>query len=149
MQLFHNRSQSLVPRTRATIVQLCKDYGISEKEAPNHGPLSDSNYPTYVKSITGYYPCPVCGGPQGRVLTGEARTVEVPTAVGSRYYYKIEVPETWSSVRCLKHPCHTLIAQKHDQCEWEERLGPLCEKHGLYSLECKDCLREKHPHITL
>src|SRR5512139_561584 len=77
MQLFHNRSQSLVPRTRATIVQLCKDYGISEKEAPNHGPLSDSNYPTYVKSITGFYPCPVCGGPQGRVLTGEARTVEV------------------------------------------------------------------------
>ena len=138
--LFPNRSQSLVPKTRATLVQLAKDYGKSSAGVPDLGPLTEETYPDYVYYITGFYPCPVCGGPMGRRSMGEPVEVSVPLKMGSHISFTVRTRERFTPLQCLNYPVHTLIASKHEPDEWERRLGPLCEKHGLYLTECVECL---------
>lgn len=132
------RSKAILPKTRESVrniwneaVKEWKAKGIVVPKEPNLGPVEE-NYHAYVKYITGFEPCPICGGPMKRHETNPANYL---TVGGDKPLYQLQLSE----VKCARFPVHGILARNKELAE--KVLLQLCE-HGYAVVECSECLEK-------
>lgn len=142
---FPNKSKSLLPISRETLLRLCKTFDKDPQGLTDHGKLTEQNYPLYVREITMFDPCPICNGPRGIVELSAARMIKVCWA---RRFRKYKTKTVFSPVRCLRFPVHSVILAASDpHSNWVRVTESLCE-HGLYCVECRKCMPVPRKEVT-